>query len=196
MRMKMNELPDYIQTLQDLREIYANHIDIKIGLEVEYVPDFTAYYEDLLGTYRLDLLLLGQHFTRLSDGRYSFELKDKSDEAKLLAEGMIQGMESGLFFAVAHPDQIFRRYKQWDDSTTDIANEIIACAKNTNSILEINIDNMLAYPKHARYWPEFWALCPPDVKNIYGLDAHSVDELERYYLARRKLIDKRGENLC
>jgi hypothetical protein len=29
-----------------------------------------------------------------------------------------------------------------------------------------------------QYWPEFWALAGPDIPILYGLDAHSVDEME------------------
>ena len=37
-RMRLYELPDYIQTLQALREKYAGRIRILIGLEAEYFP--------------------------------------------------------------------------------------------------------------------------------------------------------------
>lgn len=39
-RMQMEELDDYINTLVELRDKYVNQIDIKIGLETEFLPEF------------------------------------------------------------------------------------------------------------------------------------------------------------
>lgn len=84
-------------------------IEVKVGLEIEYIPTYADYYRELKEKWELDILLLGQHFSLLADGSYTFDLENKSDEAHYLAEGIVAGMESGLFDVVAHPDQIFRR---------------------------------------------------------------------------------------
>ena len=87
-RMTMDELSEYVAVLQELKLQYAEQIKIKIGLEIEYIPSYMDYYKSLKEEWELDTLLLGQHFSLLSDGRYTFELADKSLEAKALAEGI------------------------------------------------------------------------------------------------------------
>ena len=181
LRMQMRELSDYVETLKKLRQEYKNDIQIKIGLEAEYIPTYADYYRYLLEEAGVEALLLGQHFSLLNNGEYSFTMHEKSMEARVLADGMIQGMESGFFNIVAHPDQIFRRYKTWNNEATEITIEILDCARRTGVVLERNIKNMLLYPKEKRYWPEFWNLCPKDAKTICGLDAHSVESMVQYY---------------
>lgn len=183
-RMNLSELQDYASTLQELKQKYVDQIDIRIGLETEYIPTYQEYYEELKDSGNYDLLLLGQHFVLLPEGIYNFESKDKFYEPEHLAEGMIQGMESGLFSVVAHPDLIFRRRKVWDAETEQIANRIKASVARTGVVLEKNIDSMVTTwnnKKKREYWPEFWAELPDGVRNIYGLDAHSTADLERNY---------------
>lgn len=187
-RMSMSELDDYIKTLNTLKAEYSEKINVRIGLEIEFIPTYMDYYKELIDVWNLDILLLGEHFALLPDGRYNFELTDKSDEAKILAEGMIAGMETGLFPVVAHPDQIFRRIKKWNSETEKISREIIDCAVRNGIKLERNISNMFDKNKY-KYRPEFWKEAPCKLQTIYGVDAHSVEEMERNYLHIKDLQD-------
>ena len=65
-RMRIEELDDYEKELKALRKQYDRRIDICIGLEIEYLPEYRSYYEMLHE--RFDLLLLGQHHTSMPDG--------------------------------------------------------------------------------------------------------------------------------
>ena len=47
-RMRISELSDYEVTLWNLKKKYEGKIDVRIGLEVEYLPGFRTYYEELL----------------------------------------------------------------------------------------------------------------------------------------------------
>lgn len=182
-RMMMEELPEYVATLRELKQRYAKQIDVKIGLEIEYLPNYHRYYEELRDSGNFDLLLLGQHFSLLSDGTYSFSMSNKSDEFRVLADGMIKGIKSGFFQVVAHPDQIFRRKETWDRVCEQIANEIKTCADDASIVLEKNVCNMIGKKKRCGYRPEYWQNLSNEVQTIYGMDAHSVVELEENYLA-------------
>lgn len=190
-RMAMEELSEYVSVLNDLKKKYEYKINIQIGLEIEYVPTYVEYYRSLKDTWKLDFLLLGQHFSLLADGRYTFELKDKSDEAKMLADGMLEGMRTGLFQAVAHPDQIFRRMKKWDDGAEALSREIKECAPKMGIPLEQNIGNMQGRKKAHVFWPEFWKMTPENLKIIYGVDAHFVEEMEKNYCKQQELQGRR-----
>ena len=39
------------------------------------------------------------------------------------------------------------------------------------------------------YWPEFWKNLPCGVRTVYGVDAHSVAEMESNYYKQQELID-------
>lgn len=179
-RMLIEELPEYIETLQHLKSKYTSLIDVKIGLEIEYLPNYHEYYKALYDSKIYDVLLLGQHFSFLADGKYTFSLDDKSREARLLANGMIEGIKTGFFSVVAHPDQIFRNQKHWNEEVENIAQEIKMCAHSKGVALEKNICNIYGEQKNNGYREEFWMDLSENQKIIYGLDAHSVEELEKF----------------
>lgn len=61
-RMRMDQLEGYIQCVLDLRKEYAGQIQIPLGLELEYYPEFLPQLLPILRDLPLDYLLLGQHF--------------------------------------------------------------------------------------------------------------------------------------
>lgn len=87
-RMQHDQLEEYVSTLQALREKYEGIIDVKIGLEIEYLPSFRWYYEELLASGHFDFLMMGQHFYELPDGRFSFQLKDRTGEDRGVMEAV------------------------------------------------------------------------------------------------------------
>lgn len=113
---------EYLPELRRLREEYANRINMKIGLEVEYYGD-EGEEVDKVKAFRekveleLDYMILGQHFVvsrdennrlmnppRMSDplsGRYPIDY----------ANTVVEAMKTGKFAYVAHPD-LFLQYRE------------------------------------------------------------------------------------
>lgn len=177
-RMNMEDLQEYIDTLSDLREYYKSDIEVRIGLEIEYFPSFIDYYKWLYEEQKLDVMMIGQHMYECGDGQYSFSLdRDvlKKEEAEGLGNAIIEGMKTGYFSVVAHPDRIFRRCKTWDGHMEKLSENMIKVAVANNIALEKNLSSM---QRKNQYWEEFWRLVPDSAKGITGLDAHSVNELE------------------
>ena len=176
-RMKYSELEEYVSTLLRYKEIYSGTINVHIGLEIEYFPSYRQYYEELYRNPDIEILLLGQHMAEDGSGKYTFSWeKDRleEEEYKALGHAVVEGIQSGFFGAVAHPDRIFRRKKNWDSDMQAISMEIIEAARQQNIPLEVNISS-LSHKHH--YWPEFWNLVPSDICRIFGTDAHSIKEL-------------------
>ncbi len=178
-RMRYEQLPEYIDTLQKLKQQYKNIIDVRIGLEMEYLPGFQSYYEELAADSRLDLLMLGQHFYEIKQGEYSFSFPDmKEMEYAGCLNAIMQGIETGLFQVVAHPDRSFRYKGNWDLDCERISKEFFACVLNYPVMLERNISSMNT---KNYYRNEFWQLMPERIDTIVGLDAHSIYEMEERY---------------
>lgn len=185
-RMDYEELTGYINTLTNLSKAY-NEINIHIGLEVEYLPEFKDYYKDLLS--KVDFLLLGQHIFRFG-GRYNFELPqevqksiDYSESSKLIKEAI----ETGLFAYVAHPDRIFRHCGKWNSNLNRIAAEIVEVAIEYGVKLEQNYESK----QHSNYFrEEFWDMVPSEMV-IQGVDAHSLSDIDMF---NRNLKEEKLQN--
>ena len=188
-RMDIEELPEYINTLDILKGKYNKRIQVCIGLEIEYLPSFKEYYKELSDNEKIDWLILGQHMYEYEPGVYSFsDTKEVKDQVEYigLCEAMIEGMETRLFRVVAHPDRAFRRRKVWDDSMNELSRRLIETAIETGTVLEKNVSSLGR--KH-QYWEEFWNLLEGILQEdeskqafwVNGLDAHSVAELDESY---------------
>lgn len=173
-RMKMAELNDYEKELRELQQKYAGRIKISVGLEVEWMPEFTSFYQELHD--RFDLLILGQHHTSLPGGYYTFQPEVPKEYAyNRLIETIPQAMETGLFSVVAHPDRRFHYDNQWTKHDSEVRDEIFVAADYHHVLLERNG----ALLEDGRNHGKFWADLPEQVGLIYGLDAHSPEDIRR-----------------
>lgn len=184
-RMDYEVLPEYISTLKQLRETYKDQIEILIGFEAEYFPSYHWYYKELLESGDLDLLILGQHIYEHEDGSVGYTDVDKRAELKGYTKATIQGIQSGFFKVVAHPDRFMSRVEQWDEEADELSKSIVDAAKENGIILEHNISSMRS---GNLYRPEFWKNVPEDVPVIYGLDAHSTEEMEENYQIYKRIL--------
>lgn len=178
-RMQIEELEGYVSSLKQLKEKYKEKIEVCIGLEVEYLPAFHDYYSGLKDSGDFDVLMIGQHFYECEDGKHSFSLERsvrKRTEASGICKALIQGIETGCFQVVAHPDRMFRYFDCWTKEMEAISLELINAALDNRITLE---RNLASKERKRQYWEEFWQLVPKTLNTIVGVDAHSVSELGR-----------------
>lgn len=130
----------------------------------------------------LDVMMIGQHFYENSDGSYSFSNIDKSREFEGLSKAIVEGIKTGLFSVVAHPDRCFRRCKKWSEEVASAGDDIISTAKEHEVYLEKNYSSMR---RRGQYWKQFWEHATEN-KQMEGYDAHSVAEMveiwKRYHI--------------
>ncbi|MBE6549138.1 MAG: histidinol-phosphatase HisJ family protein [Ruminococcaceae bacterium] len=172
-RVPMSQAKDYMDTVRALREEYKNDIKIYVGFEMEYYP---LYFRDMLNIVNglgAEYLILGQHYV---DNEYPpqspYVCTPNLSEEKLCqyADNVIEGIESGVFSYVAHPD-VFNFFG--DDEIYDRhMRRICKSAKEYGLPLEINflgIRSRRIYPKES-----FWRIAGEEgCEAVFGLDAHA-----------------------
>lgn len=176
-RMLIEELKGYVNSLRQLKEKYKDKIQVYTGLEVEYLPSFNDYYLWLKDSGDFDVLMIGQHFYECEDGRYSFSLEQcvrNKTEAAGICKAVMQGINTGCFQVIAHPDRMFRYCESWTKEMEAVSLALINAALDNRIILEKNLASM---ERKKQYWKGFWQLVTEPVNTIVGIDAHSVSEL-------------------
>lgn len=174
--MQMEELADYVESIQSLKKEYKNEIEIYVGLEVENAPaEFFALME-LLKKYPLDYLILGQHAVFDIPG-YKEAFKKTEDPCifEAYCRQAAEAMESGVFSYWAHPDVIFF---QGDELFYEQRmRQLCQIAKKYHLPLEINFNGILQgrnYPT-----PKFWRIAGEEnCQVIFGIDAHQPEQLK------------------
>lgn len=169
-RMRMDQLEDYCDTLLALKKEYEKDIEIHIGLEAEYYPLYFDKLLDFLKDYPVEYLLQGQHcLNNEYDGSSSGAPTEEPEILKQYVEQTCEGMKTGHFLYLAHPDLInFTGEKELFQKEM---RKICLVAKETGMPLEINFLG-LAEGRHYPN-PAFWEVVS-EVGNdvIWGIDCH------------------------
>lgn len=139
-RMLPEDLPEYIESIRALKEKYRNQISIKIGLEYEYFPEYIHWLKEIIKEYRLDYILFGNHHYH-TDEKFPYfgHHTTNRDMLDLYEESTIEGMESGLFAYLAHPDLFMRSYPEFDKHCISVSRHICRAAARLHIPLEYNI---------------------------------------------------------
>lgn len=174
-RMRLDQMPDYVDTVLDLRSEFAGRIQIPLGLEIEYYPRHLPELLSILRDYPLDYLILGQHFVGNEyDAPYNGLGSDDEGLLRHYVHQTCDAMNTGLFTYFAHPDllnfhgnpRLFRHHMR----------DIVLEAKNCGVPLEFNLLGLAGgrhYPN-----PMFWEMAAQEGCDvILGRDAHHPEAL-------------------
>ena len=193
-RMKMKELDEYIASLSQLREKYKDQIKILIGLECEYIPEYKEQYPEFLK--KVDYLILGQHFNRFDQKDFTEEIS--SEDLIIMKDYVIEGMKTGWFTYVAHPDYFMYLMDSYPQEGKEAIREIAQCAAELNIPLEINlkgkskgkklIDGKLDY----RYpnSQTFDIISKAGAPVLFGLDSHNPKTFDDFYPAIAEITEE------
>jgi len=198
-RMLPEELPEYVESIRSLQEKYKNQISIKIGLECEYFPEYMHWLKGIIQEYRLDYIIFGNHHFHTDEKFPYFGRNTNSvDMLELYEESAIEGMESGLFAYLTHPDLFMRSYPEFDHHCKLVSRHICRTAARLNLPLEYNIGYEEYNDIHGITtipYPDFWEIAAHEgCTAIIGVDAHHNQYLETplYYNRATETLRKLG----
>lgn len=193
-RMKMAELPDYTQTLVDLREEYKDQIKILIGYEVEYFRDYFDPLMEELRKYPLDYIIQGQH--NVPDEPHGAYVGFQTDDEMVLAsyvDHCIEGMETGLFLYLAHPDLI--NFVGNEKLYMNQMERLVDAAVSLDQPLEVNVYGFI---DHRNYPSDrfFQMASEKGARFVVGCDAHAPQVIQQIedipgfaeFLNRNKIV--------
>lgn len=173
-RMLPNQLDDYFTSMDKLRKEYQRDIKIYVGFESEYIPELMEAQNGLLKDYPVDYMILGQHFVISEPSTYmGFPSKDEN-YLKIYVDTIIEGMETGKYSYVAHPDlcdfvgniNVYNYHYE----------RLCRYLKEKGIPIEINL---LGFIENRHYPNENFLKIAQKVGNtaIIGCDAHTPDRL-------------------
>lgn len=198
-RMKFSEMGDYIEAIDSAQKNYPE-LKILKGMECEYLKELHNYYiEELRGKWQLQYLILGQHIFKSGMEWVSFH-KGFYGHKELIAytNFLIEGIHSGIFDFVAHPDVFGAFYLPWDKETTACSRAILDAAQNMRLPIEINTHGYrkkkVDISNGQRYlYPlePFWEIASEyDIPVVISSDAHKPEDLGSGVDQANHIVDK------
>ena len=195
MHMAMEDIADYVTSIRSLQEKYRDQIRILIGFEAEYLPEF---YEEQMAAFRewkMDYMILGQHFLPGKVIRKYTGTKTRDEQVLArYVDVVLEGLETGSYVYLCHPDLL--RFE--GDAMVYRKHMLRLCqvAKELGIPLEIN----LLGAGEGRHYPgeRFFAIASQMGNEIVlGIDAHDpkrIGDREAYGKGMR-LAKKYGLHL-
>lgn len=209
------KLETYIDELKRLKSTYKEKIEIKIGLEVDYIENTMGPADSFYKEIGLDFIIGSIHLLPdgETDGYLSVDYKKSEIEqlinktfggdARLLVKeyySKIRDMsELSGFDIIGHLDVIkktnidsiyFNETEDWYKKEIEITLECIAAGKQ---IIEINTRDILNDP--SGIYPSPWILKRTQYYNIpivLNSDAHRPDRLDNYFKEAKTMIINAG----
>ena len=176
-------LEDYIESINDLKEKYKGIIDIRLGMESEFYPFCFDERKYLLS--RLDYMIFGQHYDQALGLGVNYFKANSEEEIRVYADSVVEGLHSGLFSYLAHPDVFMNHQPDFTEECARSAHKIAKACEETGIPVELNVRGVMKgkkpFPNGEQYWyphKDFWRiLAQYDIKAVVGIDAHSPDDL-------------------
>ncbi|CAH1058712.1 histidinol-phosphatase HisJ [Paenibacillus pseudetheri] len=113
MAMPMAELPRYVEECLALKERYRGVIDLRVGLEADYIEGYEDQIHEILSPYPWDYLIGSVHFLGewdITDYRqvHGWEGRDALEVYRLYYDAVKKSALSGLYDIIGHMDVIKR----------------------------------------------------------------------------------------
>ena len=174
-RMYPDKIQGYAESILALKEKYRDHIDIRLGLEVEYYPDRMADLLALIAPCGIEYMILGQHFCGNElDSPYNGTPTDREAHLKRYCDQLIDAMDTKLFSYFAHPDLV--NFTGDEEIYDHHIRRLLMAAKERDIPMEINLLGV----RGQRHYPnrQFWRIagevkCPV----VIGSDAHRPEDV-------------------
>lgn len=181
-RAHYNEINDYFDSINSLKEKYKNEIEIYTAFECEWDNYYEKFYKKLLQERKVDYLIFGNHNCYFK-GKKEYFLKFISKKQFLhrYLSKSIKALRSGVFKIMAHPD-IFMSNLKWDKECEKVAKIICKEAKKNNVALELNCGcfinekkkNICGEERYRYPFKPFWDIAKKEGNTIIvGIDAHA-----------------------
>lgn len=176
-RVPYNTCQEYYDSLNGLREKYRNQIEIFIGFEMEYYPEYFDVMVETAKKFKGEYLILGQHFftAEHKNGKHSlYETTETKEELSIYVDVILNAMKTGVFTYVAHPDIV--NFVGNDEDYISEMTRICLASKELNIPLELNLLGI----REDRIYPNklFWKIAGEiGSPVIIGCDAHSAKDV-------------------
>lgn len=183
-RMEEWQFPEYLKLVEKAREAAAG-FPVRLGIEGDYVPEFTEYVREFTANYNLDYVLGSVHYIGswgFDNPKYLDEFGRRSleDAYKEYFHLVIQAAESRLFDIISHFDLVKKFGHKPRRGYSDLAREALTAIKDNDLAIEINTSGFRKPVKEAYPSLEVLKIAGAlEVPVTLGSDSHVPEDVGR-----------------
>jgi histidinol-phosphatase (PHP family) len=199
--MPMAELANYVEECYNLKREYKQQIDIRVGLEADYIEGHEREIERILAEFEWDYVIGSVHFIGdqnewdITDYRrvHLWHGKQTDDVYRQFYDKVAKSAQCGLFDIIGHVDAIKRFGIQSSSSPVEWERAALETIKASDLTIEFNTAGWQA--KATEPYPSARMLqyaCELGIPITLGSDAHQPAHLMRDFAKARIMLKDVG----
>jgi histidinol-phosphatase (PHP family) len=182
-RMNADKLDEYVSKIRKVQKDFPQ-LDIRLALEVDYLPGYEDWIRDLAARHPWDYLIGSVHYVfdswavddpqKLSEWQH----RDAGEVWTVYFERLTRAAESGFFEIIGHADLPKKFGHRPPDDSAPLYRKFLEAAKKHNCAIELNTaglrkDCREIYPSREILQQAFQTGVPI----TFGSDAHTPEEV-------------------
>ncbi len=198
MAMPADELPKYVEECLALKEKYRDQIDVKVGLEADYIEGYEEEIERYVTQYPWDYVIGSVHFLGewdVTDYRqvHNWEGKDILEVYKQYYDAVQKAARTGFYDYIGHVDVIKRFGYAPKEDVWDLERETLDVIKAHDGAIELNASGLRMPAKEMFPSRRMLEYClQQQIPLTVGSDAHQPERVGQYLDQARALLREIG----
>ena len=196
--MTVEDLPRYLREVEELRGRFSGMLEIRVGIEVDYLPETLQQVSEMLEGLTLDYVMGSVHFLDgwgFDDPRYVGGYRGR--DIRALWERYFQllgdAAESGKFDVMAHPDLIKKFGYRPSGEVSDIYRRCLDRLAEAGVVVEVNTAGLRKPVGEIYPAEEFLRMClEREIPVTLGSDAHAPGEVGADFAAAAAMLRRVG----
>jgi histidinol-phosphatase (PHP family) len=198
MAMPMDQLPEYVEECLRLKEKYKGLIDIRVGLEGDYIEGYEEEIEQIVRAYPWDYVIGSVHFLGewdISDHRqvHNWEGKDPYEVYARYYDAVRKAARTGFYDYIGHIDVIKRFGIKPDRDTWELERATLDAVREQGLAIELNASGLRMPAEEmfpSRRMLEY--ALKVGIPVTLGSDAHHPDRVGQYLDRAEALLKEIG----
>jgi len=193
-RMSLAEFDHYVAMVERARMAWVGRIDIRLGLESDYVPGMESWLEKLHGMAAFHHVLGSVH-PHLADYQARYFDGDVEAYQRGYFEHLALAAETGLFDTIAHPDLVKNfAPDQWDiDRMMEVIGPCLDRIAAAGTAMELNTSGLnKAIPEMNPGPVMLKEMQRRNIPVVIGADAHDPHRVAAHFDAALDRLDAAG----
>ncbi|MFG0249858.1 MAG: histidinol-phosphatase HisJ family protein [Phycisphaeraceae bacterium JB051] len=193
-RMGEDQWQEYQDLVAQTREEWAGKVDVRLGIEADWLPGIESYVEKQLASAELNHVLGSVH-PQIPEYRDIFWKDDAVQYHKDYFSNLVKVAQTGLYDTLSHPDLVKNCYAaRWDlDAMMDHICHCLDAIAKTGIAMELNTSGILKVIEEFNPAPAILKqMRVRDIPCVIGADAHCPERVGDGYIAALDLLDACG----
>jgi len=193
-RMSPEEWEEYVKLVADCRERWKGQVDVRLGLESDYIPGLEKWLAELHAREPLNYVL-GSIHPQIGEYKDLYFKGDWPAYHRQYFSSLVEAAESGLFDSLSHPDLV-KNYgsDEWDlESQLDHIRHCLDRIAKTDIAMELNTSGLQKTLPEMNPSPTILReMCLREIPVTLGADAHQPDRVAANFEDALELLEQAG----